>query len=86
MFRNCYGSGFLVNGVFKFPVSGTFGAYAFSYTLNLGTPSFSGSARTQTRTATSIINGRATPASAMNTFGPSSTVWTDYSSLPANWR
>jgi uncharacterized repeat protein (TIGR02543 family) len=80
MFYYCSGAGFLVNGVFKFPPSGSSGTDAFKQTFSLGS-----STHTQTRTAESIINGRAAPGSDMNTFGPAG-AWSDYNSINVNWR
>jgi hypothetical protein len=79
MFASGGGDAFLVNGVFTFPASGSFRPGAF-----YGTFSLAGNAP-QTRTATSIINGRGAPASDMNTFGPS-TAWSDYSTIDVNWQ
>jgi hypothetical protein len=81
MFRGCSGTGFLVNGVFKFPKLDDIPSYAFAYTFNLGT-----NAKLQAKTtATSIINGNDPPDSDRNTFSPAA-AWSDYSSIPANWR
>jgi hypothetical protein len=81
MFQNCSGAGFLVNGVFRFPKLSTIPAGAFDSTFSLGT-----GARTQTRTtATSIINGNATPSGDINTFGPAA-AWSGYSSINVNWQ
>jgi hypothetical protein len=59
MFASCSGDAFLVNEVFAFPASGSFGIDAFDRTFNLEID-----ARTQTRTAASIINNRAAPSGA----------------------
>jgi hypothetical protein len=82
MFADCSGAAFLVNGVFTFPRPASFslGTDAFKETFSLGT-----STRTQSRSATSIINGNAAPTSDMNTFGPSG-AWSDYGTIGANWQ
>jgi hypothetical protein len=80
MFVGCSGAAFQVNGVFTFPGSDSLGTDAFKETFSLGT-----GAASQTRSATSIINGNAAPTSDMNTFGPSR-AWSDYGTIDANWR
>ncbi|MDR2021038.1 MAG: hypothetical protein LBQ14_09765 [Treponema sp.] len=81
MFSGCDGAAFLVNGVFTFPRPASLGSNAFQYTFKLGS-----GAASQTRTATNIINGNTAPGSDMDTFGPSGGVWSDYTSIDANWR
>jgi uncharacterized repeat protein (TIGR02543 family) len=80
MFFGCSGAAFLVNEVFTFPASGSFGSSAFERTFSLGN-----GARTQTRTTASIINNRAAPSGEMNTFGPAA-AWSDYGTIAENWR
>ncbi|MCL2491756.1 MAG: Ig-like domain-containing protein, partial [Coriobacteriia bacterium] len=82
MFYECTGNSFKVNDVFTLPtlVSASLGqlnSYVQTF-ANLGNNSL------QTRTATSIIGGNATPTAQKNTFA-NSACFTDRSYIPVNW-
>jgi hypothetical protein len=75
MFDGCAGSGFQVNDAFVFRTVSSTGAY---------TSTFAGVIEPQKRTATSIINGVGTPATAVGTF-TGATGFLDRIFLATNW-
>ena len=82
MFSNCSGANFMVNDLFKFPVLAPGQVNNISVFDN--TFSNLGTATTQTRTATSIINGNETPSSNKSTFWGSD-CFIDRPCIPVNW-
>jgi hypothetical protein len=86
MFRNCKGSNFKVNSGFRFPGALT------SNLAKTGDRSFylmfGNVVNPQDVTASSIINGLPVPTDDRGTFETQNgaAVWSDYDSLPNNWK
>jgi hypothetical protein len=79
MFSGCSGSSFLINDEFKFQHF----AESFVDIDGVFEKTFYGVTNTQTRIATSIINGNDPPTTGKQTF---SNVFTDYDSLSEHWK